>query len=226
MKNKYLLLIVCLLVVFTLVLPACGGGNKSVASPTSTKKTTSQATMTNAADGSLADILGKAANIDSVKYDMYLTAAGESITATIWQKQQKMREEMAVSGTTDVILYDMAAKIMYMYYPAENMATKTTLDSSAIPKGATQETSAILNYNPTVVGTETIDGKVCIVVIYDTMGASVKTWIWKDKGFPLKMEMTNSYGTTTIDFTNLDFSDIPDSMFVLPADVQIVSTGG
>jgi hypothetical protein len=38
--------------------------------------------------------------------------------------------------------------------------------------------------------------------------------------------MTDSSGTNTIEYKNYDFSDIPDSMFVLPAGVTIVQEPG
>jgi outer membrane lipoprotein-sorting protein len=104
------------------------------------------------------------------------------------------------------------------------MATKTTLNTSMVPSSPIQAVSSILDYSPLVSGTETIDGKVCKVITYDDTGAgSMKMWIWEEKGLPLKMEMTSSNGDkTTIDYTNIDFSDIPDSIFELPEGVQII----
>jgi outer membrane lipoprotein-sorting protein len=166
------------------------------------------------------------ANIASIKYDMTMTIpqSGE-MKVTIWQKKTKMREEMTTQGIKTVILFDMDANTMYTYMPEQNMAMKTTLDSSMIPQGSTEDTGAIMDYNPTIVGTESIDGKACTVITFNNPGSgSVKEWIWNDKGFPLRMEIDSSEGKTIIEYSNIDFSDIPDSTFVLPAGVQVIST--
>lgn len=127
---------------------------------------------------------------------------------------------------TVVIIFNPEEKVMYMYYPAQKMATKSALDSNMVPDSPLGEASNILDYSPNIVGTETIDGKDCAVVAYEMPGeGNVKMWIWKDKGFPLKMEMTANGSTTTIEYGNIDFSDIPDSVFELPDDVQIIDSG-
>jgi outer membrane lipoprotein-sorting protein len=51
---------------------------------------------------------------------------------------------------------------------------------------------------------------------------TVKMWIWKEYGFPIRAEMTTSAGTTIAEYRNLDFSDIPDSLFELPPGVEIM----
>ena len=114
---------------------------------------------------------------------------------------------------------------MYTYMPVQKTATKTTLDLSMVPESPITDVSSILDYSPNIIGTETIDGKVCTVISYDEPGTgSIKMWIWQEKGLPLKMEMTANGKTTTIDYTNIDFSDIPDSMFLLPDGVTIAGS--
>lgn len=103
------------------------------------------------------------------------------------------------------------------------MAMKATLDMSMVPDSPTSDVSGIMDYSPIITGTETIDGKVCQVISFDQTGAgSVKMWLWEEKGLPLKMEMVANGTTTTIVYNNIDFSDIPDSIFELPDGVTIV----
>jgi hypothetical protein len=52
-----------------------------------------------------------------------------------------------------------------------------------------------------------------------------KEWIWEEKGLPVRIQSTTSHGTSTKDYINYDFSDIPDSMFQLPVGAQISSLG-
>jgi outer membrane lipoprotein-sorting protein len=108
--------------------------------------------------------------------------------------------------------------------PAQNMALKMTLDPNTT--SAIDDTKAIAQYNPTVVGTDTIDGKKCTVVQYTIEGQTVKMWLWQDYGFPLRVEATTSQGTTLMEYQNIEFKDIPDNIFTLPADVQIQQMPG
>jgi outer membrane lipoprotein-sorting protein len=145
-----------------------------------------------------------------------------TIETKVWMKgQTKIREELSTQGMDTIILIDMDQGVMYSYIPDQGIATKMTINTSQIPEGA-GDPEDILSFNPEVVGTETIDGKSCTVIEWTISGGSVKEWIWTEVGFPLKMETTTSQGVTTVEFKNLDFSNIPDSMFELPEGVQII----
>jgi len=176
-------------------------------------------------DETLADILKRSAGIASVKYDMVTTAPGiPAMTQTVWVKKNKMRMEVTQQGQAAVILMDSDASTMYTYMPEENVAIKMSWDPTA--RSAVDEAQSISGYNPTVVGTETIDGKVCAVVQYTAEGQTVKTWLWQDYGFTVRVEATTPKGTTLIEYKNIEFVDIPDGMFALPADVQIMQVPG
>ncbi|MFH1483877.1 MAG: DUF4412 domain-containing protein [Chloroflexota bacterium] len=170
----------------------------------------------------MSQIFAQAAGIVSVKYDMTITAPGTpTTTAKVWLEKNKMRTEFTAEGQTVVQLVDMDVRTMYMYIPAENMAMK--MDFSQAPEAPTQN---IEEYKPVVIGTETLDGKVCLVVEYTDEGTKTKSWMWKEKGFPIRVEMATPEGTTVMEFKNIEFADIPDSMFELPAGVQIVQMPG
>lgn len=131
--------------------------------------------------------------------------------------------EFTAEGQTMVYLIDSDAKTMYTYIPSQNMAMK--MDFSQAPEAAT-ESLDLEGYNPVVIGTMTLDGKVCLVVEYTVQEIKTKSWIWKEKGFPIRMEMATPQGTMVMEFKNIEFVDIPDSMFELPAGVQIVQIPG
>jgi outer membrane lipoprotein-sorting protein len=71
-----------------------------------------------------------------------------------------------------------------------------------------------------VIGTETIDGKVCTVVQCSVDGQTMKMWLWKDHEIPIRVEVTTDQGLTVMEYKNIQFVDIPDSMFTLPERVQ------
>lgn len=211
MKKKILLIPLALLLAMSLMAMGCPAPTPAPPpAPAPTGKT-------------LSETLGMAANIVSVKYDMLMTSPGmPAITTTVWVKKNKMRTEMTQQGMNIVMLLDMDAKTMYSYMPAQNLAMKIPFDPGQAPEAATDEAQSILNYNPNVVGTESIDGKACLVVEYISGGISMKTWIWEDKGLPLRIEMITGADKTVIEYKNYDFSDIPDSMFELPSGVQVM----
>ncbi len=50
-----------------------------------------------------------------------------------------------------------------------------------------------------------------------------KAWVWKEKTFPVKIEVDAPEGKTTIDIVNINFSpEIKDSDFELPEGVKLV----
>jgi outer membrane lipoprotein-sorting protein len=148
---------------------------------------------------------------------------GETTTTSIWVKNNKMRSEMTTEGQTVVTLLDMDAHTIYIYYPDQNMAMEMTYEPS---ESAIDEAQSIPDYSPTILGHETLDGKVCLVVQYTAEGATVKTWLWEQYGFPIRVEMTTSEGTTVVEYKNIEFIDIPDSMFELPEGVEIMEMPG
>jgi outer membrane lipoprotein-sorting protein len=158
-----------------------------------------------------------------MKYDMVTVVAGQTSTSTMSVKKTLARMETSQQGQNVIMLMNGDTKTMYMYMPDQNMAIK--MDYSQATKSAADNSSSALNYSPTVVGTETIDGKVCQVIQYTADGGTTKEWIWEAKGLPVRVQVTTSQGTTTTDFKNYDFSDIPDANFQLPAGVQISSLG-
>jgi hypothetical protein len=187
-------------------------------SPTNT--TTTPITTTTTETGNLLNqILSQTTNYPTVYFEMKVTVTGlkEETTIKYWIKNyKKFRIEQVSTGL--VIFINMEAQTMYMYYPDKKMVMKMAYDTKQAPESP----STVLAYSPKVVGTETKDGKECTVIEYTYQGESVKEWIWNDNGFPVRMVSEVSGVTTTIEWKNYDFSDIDDSIFKLPEDVQII----
>jgi outer membrane lipoprotein-sorting protein len=149
-----------------------------------------------------------------------------TVEAKVWMKEQtKFRLEMTTQGMATIVIIDMEEGVMYNYMPDQNMAMEMTLDTGMIPEDPLGGVTEMLDYNPDIEGTEKYDGKDCIVVTWDIPGTGkAKAWIWTQYGFPLKMETTTTEGTIIIEFKNVDFSDIPDSVFELPEGVTIIES--
>jgi outer membrane lipoprotein-sorting protein len=108
-------------------------------------------------------------------------------------KGNNMRTEITAEGQKMITIMNRDKQEMYMYLPEQNMAMK--MDFSEAPESAVEEAVSIEDYNPTVIGTETIDGKLCTVVEYVALEGSAKMWLWQKHGFPIRMEMTAPEGT-------------------------------
>jgi hypothetical protein len=192
--------------------------------PTTTTPTTTTPTTTTEPGETLGEILGRSAGINSVKYDMVMTYPGEPVmTMKMWIKGNKMRSETTAEGQTIITLLDMDAQTIYIYYPDQNMAMEMTYEPG---ESAMDEAQAITDYNPTILGHETLDGKVCLVVQYTAEGATVKMWLWEQYGFPIRVETTTSEGTAVVEYKNIEFGDITDTMFELPEGVEIMDMPG
>jgi len=198
---------------------AAVGGTPSA--PVSTTTPTSTATS----GETLADIYGVGSYIGDVKYDMVITSPGQpQQTFTYWIKdawlsdKMKFRWEMAAGTETMVILWDMATGTYYMYYPNQNMAYK--MDTVQTENNNPVEGSDEIY--PIKVSTETLDGKLCDVYQWTYAEGSGKYWVWREKSFPIKMEMTTSSGIMIMEYKNIVIGTLSDSLFQLPAGVQIM----
>ncbi|MBN1370008.1 MAG: outer membrane lipoprotein carrier protein LolA [Dehalococcoidaceae bacterium] len=195
--------------------------------PTTTAPTTTSPSTTPPAttqpEESLEDILGGISGIDSIKYDtVVIPPESGEFTTHVWVKGGKMRTESTAEGETVVMILDQDSETMYMYMPEQNMAMKIAFDTSQAEDSVLDETEDITAHNPVIVGTETLDGKVCMVIEYSDTNISYKAWIWKDKGLPVQMIMTTPQGNSTIRYQNYDFGAIDDSVFTIPEGVEIV----
>jgi len=201
---------------------AVKGGTPSTVSAVTTPTPTSTSTS----GETLGDVLGTGKSIGDVKYDQVMTASGQTqqITMQIYMKdawlsdKMKFRYEISEGGQTMIYLIDLATRTYYWYLPQEKIAYK--MDMGQAPENPVENAEQII---PVKVGTETVDGKLCDVYQWTFEGSSMKQWIWKEKSFPIRAEATTSSGTTVIEYKNIVFGPLADSLFQLPAGVQIQS---
>jgi hypothetical protein len=196
----------------------------STTTKTTTKTTAAQTTTvasTTAATGNgLSDLIGKAASVSYYYCEVNMTSGTDTSNMKEWIKTgnpAKIRMEVAAVGQTTDIIYD--GQNYYMYMPAANMAYQMSVASAQQYTSNSGNTSSLSQYNPVLVGPDTVNGMACTVYQYTVQGISTKVWIWNQYGLPVKMVSD----TTTIVYSNYSFSAIDDSMFQLPAGV-IVTT--
>ena len=96
-------------------------------------------------------------------------------------------------------------KIVYVIYPDAQSYTEMTPATS--DAGATNVDSKIEIIG---LGKETVDGHSCVknkAIVTDQQGAKHEFTVWNApdlKNFPVKMEMNEQGGTTTVSYTHLD----------------------
>jgi outer membrane lipoprotein-sorting protein len=131
----------------------------------------------------------------------------------------KIRYEMpaVVEGAfSTTMIMDLDANVLYTWYPDQNIACQTTMDPTT--DNPMQDVDQII---PVKVGTETLNGKTCDVYQYTFEDVTEKVWVWKEKSFPIKMEATTPSGTTVIEYQNIVFGNLSDSLFTIPSSVQM-----
>ncbi len=175
---------------------------------------------------SLTDILGKAKDVTSFKYDMIATVPGETaITTKMWRKGNKTRTETTIEGQKMVYLMDMDKQLAYTYFPSENTAMEMDLSKTQEVAGEspTEQSGSVMDYNPVTLGTEVLDGKTCLIVEYADETGKTKMWLWTKYGIPIRTEMTMAQDTSVVELKNIDFGNISDNMFELPPNAQIMT---
>ena len=200
--NK-LSLVIATLLITALLVASCGGSATS--EPTTTE--------------TLEEILAQAANVEMVKYDCVMTGSGGELITKVWFKGNKMKTESSFEGQVSTYLL-MDTGDIYRWDSPENEPQEVR----SVPEQVFGYVDAISfatwlsGENLTIIGSENIDGKDCLVVEYasDDTESTMKAWLWKEKRFLVRLDLISPEGTTTIEFRNIDFGDIPDSVFELP----------
>ena len=162
---------------------------------------------------SLEEILKKSDIVPALKYDQIITANGSSVKQKIYEQKNKMRTETIKDWAALIVLVNFGTWRLYNWWPEEKMAMRGQMTEAGIPASVQARDS--LNYSPTVLGAETMDGKDCLRVQYAVNEAIITQWIWKEYGLPVRLETATLNGDTIVEYQNYDFSDIPDSMFEL-----------
>ena len=191
------------------------------ATTTSTEaQTTAVSSTTTSTGNGLTDLLGKAATVAYYSCQVSITDGTNTENMNEWVKTgnpTKLRMEITAAGQTTDIIYD--GQNYYMYMPSANIAYQMSVTAAQQYTANSGDTSSLTQYNPVLVGPDTVNGMACTVYQYTVQGVSTKIWIWNQYGLPVQMVS----GTTTIVYSNYSFSSIADSEFQLPAGVTVTT---
>ncbi|MBN1189119.1 MAG: outer membrane lipoprotein carrier protein LolA [Dehalococcoidales bacterium] len=183
-----------------------------------------------AMDKVLQDLKENYSKIGSMKFDMVMSDG--MMVSKMYQKGKKSRMETNMMGSDMIVITDGDKQVSYMWMVDENKAMMTDMEEDT-PAASQTSIEDLWDADLVYEGTEVLDGKTCSVVEYSQITAqgkmTGKVWIWQEKGVPLRMETGISGAAQqgmnmniVIDFENYEFTDLPDSLFELPPDVEIV----
>ena len=187
----------------------------------------------------LSEILAQAASVTRAKYEFTMTRPDLSASiAEVWVKGSKWRIEMPPQDIPTPTTPGSWVSVTVGYFVDTEAETCFSWDQN----GEVGESSYpyacldVLDYvsergwakfiaesNPELIGTETVDGKSSLLVEFtqepefgqESMNG--KAWIWKEKPFILRMELIwGEDNSLILEFKNIDFGDIPDSIFEEP----------
>lgn len=238
-KSRLVLGCMALLLALALLIPlvSCSKGSGPTTTPTPTGTTTGATTTpiktsTSTSGKTLSDILGGGKNLGDVQFDMVTTTSQstQAQTAKAYYKNSgtnKMKFSAygtSQEGTTQILVMDYSAQTVYLWTQGQNIAYKMDFSQIVASNPMANGLNAT-QIHPTYLGTDTVDGNLCDMWqwTYQVTGTTgtEKVWVWKDKSFPVKMETTTSGVTTTIEYQNIVFGTLSDSLFQLPAGVQV-----
>lgn len=160
-------------------------------------------------------------------YEQIVTSPSQgTMVSKVWIKGEKMRMEHSTQEQKVITL--VGEKVMYFYYPLQqmalkmNIATETSKKEQESPKNIMEYLKSI---NAKPLGQEQVADKLCNVyqVTWPETGSEGKIWIWIEKKFPVKSVMTVKGETVTAEYRNIQMDiPIPKSYFLLPQGIRIV----
>jgi hypothetical protein len=181
------------------------------------------------AEAALSGLLTTMINIPSYSYEVVTTYPDGTITSgRFWKKGGNIKfENNTFEDQVMIYVLQEAEEKAYLYFPADGTAvnvdweTSQTIAESISFEKTLNDLESYQSYQPIIMGEETIDGKNCLIVQTSFEGVELKSWLWKEYGLPLKSEMKTDEGTTIGEFRNIQIGEIADSVFELPAGVEI-----
>ena len=162
----------------------------------------------------------------AVSYDQKVSVNQSPIaTIKVIVKDEKMHAESNFGGMTSVMIRNESG--VYSYLPAQKMATKipASMDRPNLTRDLPHFMDFLNKNGATKIGSEKIAAYDCDIYKFTepTIKKDAKAWIWKEKGFPVKIEVNATEGLTVVELTNIQFTVNPDdATFKLPADAKII----
>lgn len=194
------------------------GTGSSSGTPVSTKTTVPPAET-------LEQILGRAANISSVRFDMISTTGGESSKGTGYWNGNRSRLDIDAGGQLGVVLQFSDNHTRIVYVPESKQGQQESLTSdNEIDISPVRFAKQVQKQAGSVLGPDIIDDLATLLVEgIDESGNRCRTWVEREHGFPVRIEVWTTEGKSTTEIKNLEFSYLPDVIFEVPPDIKMTT---
>ena len=162
----------------------------------------------------------------SVSYDQTVSLDSSPVAEIkVVVKDDFMRAESKFGDITSVMYRNETG--LYSYLPAEKIATKipASMDTPNLTRDLPHFMDYLQKNSGVVIGTEVVNGLDCDIYQFNepTIQKQSKAWIWKEKSFPVKIEVPAPEGLTVVQLSNIQFDPPTDpAVFQLPSEAEIV----
>jgi outer membrane lipoprotein-sorting protein len=169
------------------------------------------------------EILKKAEEIDSLKYDAVVRFPEGSYTLKFWEKGDNLRMNIMVQGREMINLWDKKEEIGYLYTAGDTIATKIDITQAdgIFESSIVNWAKEALNHDLIVVKEVFLEDKDCYVVKYEKGENEITMWVWKEKGVPVKIENKEEWREMEIVIENIEMEDFSDNIFHLPMGIEV-----
>lgn len=222
MRKTFSLVLICFLLMTTLF-AGCGGGKDQ---PVTDQKSAAENTDKDAAEkeASVADIFARSEGIQSMTFDWVLTGTSGVISeGTQYVQGGNIRMDVSSPEGEVMMIFNASTNEAWMVNKTQNVAMKlggADVEAESVNPMEPIDQAETDAYN--VIGHEKYDGKNCTVMEMNYDGSYAKIWVWDEYGFPLKYESKIEEQQVVYEYKNVNFDKIPDSVFEVPAGVQIM----
>jgi hypothetical protein len=168
-------------------------------------------------------ILTKGREVESLVYDVTMYKFGEVFSLKFWQKGEKMRMDASFQGRTMINLWDKEEEVGYVYTAGDSKATKIEAQQAVdiFYSSIKEWVKEALYHDVIVKKKDFLEEKECFVLNYKKNEREVEMWIVEDVGLPIKITSQEEWGDLEIFIENIEISDIPDSVFSLPSNMEV-----
>lgn len=144
------------------------------------------------------------------------------LSGKAYVKGTRLRQELFVQGQRAVIFTDSKRSLYQILFSDQKTAVK--LDPSDIGNQAVNPSESVLalRQDSQLVSAEIMHGESSAVFAITTPEATLKYWVWIEKGLPLRIETVANDGQAILDFSDYSFGPQPDELFELPKGTKIV----
>ena len=162
----------------------------------------------------------------STSYDQKVSVNGNLVaTIKVISQDDNLRAESDFRGMKSVMLRNKTGA--YSYFPAQNMATKIppAMERPNLTKDLPHYMEFLKKNHAKKVGTEKYKDHDCDIYTFiePNIKKDGKVWVWREKQFPLKIEVNAPEGLTQVELNSIQFDPkIDAATFNLPPTAKII----